>query len=206
MKIFAFADSHRYTCATAIAISERLPTDKPSAVVCAGDWANFGWHEPNDMDAIQKLIQTGPPFLFTNGNHESSHNVDRLKKMGGIYLPENSVVIDDVGFYGLPFTWDDRIPPELFNAQVVDCRRLKDQANKFVLVSHAPPAGYFRPWAPRRQDESAMTTSWIYNFMIEMKPALTIVGHLHTGTQPHEMTLDGLRIVNPGCAGVLIDV
>jgi len=206
MKIIAFADSHRDTAATLTSITERLATEQPQAVICAGDWCNFGCHEPNDQDAFRDLIQTRIPYLFTNGNHESSQHIEELKSMGGVYLPSNPVVIDGIGFYGLPFTWDDRIPDEMLEAQVMDCRRLKDKAEKIVLVSHAPPAGYYRSWAPRRQDEAAMTVSWIRHFMGRTKPALTIVGHLHTGVESHEMRVDGLRIVNPGGAGVLIDV
>jgi Icc-related predicted phosphoesterase len=151
------------------------------------------------------LIGTGIPILFTGGNHESNHHVQELRAQGATYLATDSIVIDGVGFCGVPFMWDEDITKEIIQVQVDFCLRVKNKVDRLVLVTHMPPKGYYRPWAPDRGKDSALASIRIRRLLDQTRPHLTICGHLHTD-KPHEMNVGGHRVVNPGPDGALIDV
>lgn len=208
MKIIAFADSHRNTYATVTSITARLSAEKPSAVVCAGDWCNFGIIGYHEQDAFKSLIEAGAgvPLMFCEGNHESSSHIKDLEALGGKYLARRPVIIEGIGFGGIPFFWDENYSDEVLQVQTNNFLHLKSQVERLVLVTHMPPRGYFRGWAPDRREEDALTSHWVRRLLAAVCPDTTITGHLHCGIESHAMTVGGHRVINPGSVGVLIDV
>ncbi|MFC1728014.1 metallophosphoesterase [Nanoarchaeota archaeon] len=192
MKILAFVDTHGSLAA--LKRIEKMAKDA-NILICAGDLSVF----EQDLDLlIERLNKIGKPVLIIHGNHETE---EEMKKSCSLfknvtYFHKKVHVIDNyafVGYGGGGFsvtdkkfeTWTKKIKPKLKNKKV-------------VLVTHAPP---YNTKVDNIMGDSCGNKS-IRKFIENVKPVLSISGHLHecVGTDK----INKSRLINPGPAGKIL--
>jgi Icc-related predicted phosphoesterase len=198
MKIFAFTDLHG-DLKTLRKIKERLKKEKPEVIICAGDISIFG-----DIYAylVNEIDDLGIPFLIIPGNHEEDSIVKRSEKMFDNvknihkkhYIKNNCLFL---GWGGGGFSLIDKDfeqTAKKFKKTISDLK-----PDKIVLVTHAPP---YKTRVDNIHGSHAGNKS-IRNFIMEIKPVLSVCGHLHEN-EGKEDKIGKTRVINPGFSGKIL--
>ena len=200
MKILAFTDLHSDLKALK-EIKKKAKDSKPDVIVCAGDISIFG---DNFSYFVNELNELEIPVLLIPGNHEDDALIRSSERMFENVkdLHKKHFVMDDclfLGWGGGGFSHVDRD----FENTAKKFKQLifKLKLNKIVLVTHAPPYG-------NKVDSihgSHAGNKSIRNFILDVKPVLSVCGHLHEN-EGKEDKIGRTRVINPGFDGKIIVV
>lgn len=202
MKLLAFSDMHGSLKAFG---KLKAGAKKADCLVCAGDISIF---ENRLRPLLHKFNSLGKPMVIIAGNHESDKALSKESRHLANIRHANNEIITFGKFHficasGNGFSIQDRNlekEAKRLLAKAEELRR-KNKDAVFIVLTHAPPyntaldkimGGHCGNKAVRRLIEKA-------------KPAIAISGHIHenSGRKDH---VNGIRVVNPGPYGTLLDV
>ena len=197
MKIYAFVDIHANAACAEKVVKRSRDAD---ILLCAGDLSDFT-QGLNKMARI--LSKAKKPMLMIHGNHESSVDVDNLarkyKYIANVHhkiYRVNGVVI--AGFGGGGFSFEDKRMERFF-------RKAKSEiqdGDEVVMVTHAPAYGKNVDHIRGIGHRGCVSVNKGIKLL---KPAYSVAGHLHetAGKTDH---VGKTTILNPGCAGRMIEI
>ncbi len=154
-------------------------------LVHAGDFMNSGY-DPEDIQSFNRWLG-GQPFKYRvvcGGNHDryfqNSPQQARTLLTNAIYLENAGVTIDNVSFWGSPYT------PEFLNWAFMyprgsGARQYWDQIpyNLDVLITHGPPFGILDQVMP---GGAHLGCEELFKAVEEKKPKVHLFGHIHGGS------------------------
>ena len=194
MRIVAMSDTH-----------DRIPPSIPDGdvLVHAGDATNAGTAREVAEFAMWFNDLPHPYKVFVPGNHDFlfEKDPDRARRLmaGTHVLMDKSVTIDDLVFYGSPYTI--RYGGWAFMESEAD------QAARFnvlprnsvdVLVTHGPPQGIL----DRTDDGNHAGSKALESAVVEtIHPAVHVFGHIHESRGTHELLFGWhrFRFYNVAC-------
>lgn len=199
MRLLLFADLHCNLEVAADLVSRSAEVD---VVVGGGDYARVR----RGLDkTIRALSVIDKPVVLVSGNNET---LDELRAAcrhwpSAHVLHGDGVGLDGIEFFGLgggvpvtPFgDWSFDLTEEEADRLLASC---PDGA---VLVSHSPPHGALDHDEGGRHLGSTALRSAIER----TRPRLVVCGHIH-GTAGQEAVVHGCRVINPGPAGMVLEV
>ncbi|MBN1589164.1 MAG: metallophosphoesterase family protein [Pirellulales bacterium] len=174
MKLLAATDIHGATD-TFARILAAAPAD---VILLGGDLTHFG--SPDDAQAVVRLAQaTGAKVLAVAGNCDSALIDARLDELD-VGLLGRGVLHGNVGFVGL-----SAMPPwlpRMYHFSEAELGEFLDaghgqvsQAERLVVLSHAPPRGTLdRVFLARHVGSTALG-----EFVDRIQPPLVVCGHIH---------------------------
>jgi Icc-related predicted phosphoesterase len=158
-------------------------------LVHAGDFMNSGF-DPEDIWSFNRWLgkQSFKQRVVTAGNHDryfqNSPEQARSLLSNAIYMENAGVTIDNVSFWGSPYT------PEFLNWAFMYPRGSAaklcwDQIpyNLDVLITHGPPFGILDQVAPAG---AHLGCEELLKAVVEKKPKVHIFGHIHGGAGAFE--------------------
>lgn len=153
------------------------------------------WFAEQKQFKYKIFVAGNHDWLFERNNSLARQVVEDVGKGDVIYLENESVVIDNIKFYGTPVQ-----PPFCNWAFNVDEPKLSEywkiiDDDTDVLITHSPPfcIGDFVPWS--RSHEGSQS---LYREVIErIKPRLHCFGHIHEGYG--QWDIDGIKFINASC-------
>lgn len=198
MKLLAFVDMHG-----SLKALEKIKKQAKQAdvIVCAGDISIF----ENNLDFfLFELNKLNKTVLIIPGNHEDDKDLDELTNVFNnitninkkIFVRENYLFL---GYGGSGFSTVDK--EFIKTSKKFEKEIKKHKSKKIVLVTHAPP---YKTNIDKIMNAPCGNKS-IKNFILRIKPALVISGHLHE-TAGKEDKIGKTRIINPGPFGKIINV
>ena len=183
MKITFISDTHGKHAQ----LTDKLPGG--DVLIHSGDFMRGGYEEGEAIDFFDWLEHdvTGYKYkIFIAGNHDrlfenEPEQAIKLKNAyapSTIYLQDSSFKINDIKFYGSPWT-------PAFNNWAFNVERNSDAiAEKWdqipldtdILITHGPPWGYldFTPYGGNVGCER------MNNKIIEIQPMIHVFGHVHS--------------------------
>ncbi|MBI2673390.1 metallophosphoesterase [Candidatus Woesearchaeota archaeon] len=197
MKILAFADVHG-SMASIKKLKEKA--EFADLLVCAGDISNWST-DTNKM--LKELSQIKKPLLMINGNHESDQELrEQCKRYKNILFIHNATYeVDNYVFFGYGgggFSLED----EGFVSAAKKFKKTIKKSQKVILITHAPPYN-------TRLDELPFSghagCKSIRDFIDEVKPILSISGHLHENFHIRQKIGETV-LINPGPDGKILEI
>ncbi|MBI2508290.1 metallophosphoesterase family protein [Candidatus Woesearchaeota archaeon] len=197
MRLFAFTDTHGNKKIISSLI-KKIQNSKPDIVICAGDLTNFG-------RALKKLLnmfeKTNLPLLIIPGNHETSPQLTEAckKTKFAINIHRKIYQFNDYLFfgYGLGGFGKESLEMEKLMPKIKALAKNK----MLIIITHQPP---YKTKLDKLPSGHAGNKS-IRKFIAELKPVLSICGHLHE----NESKVDKIKstvIINPGNKGKVIEI
>lgn len=199
MKILAFVDTHLHKKAIETIKKHASEVD---ILICAGDISWFGIGLKEVLGIVDKI---GKPVYIIPGNHEDPP--DKLEKaIKGLknvhYAHQKIVQIGEFTFFFWGCGGFAHINKPFERAMEKFKQSLKGD-EKIVLVTHGPPYGTvldLLSWAGHVGCVSER------RFLRELKPVLHICGHLHENIHKQQVIYKKTLVVNPGPAGMIIEL
>lgn len=158
-------------------------------LVYAGDFMNAGF-DPEDIWSFNRWLEEQPfkNRVVCGGNHDryfqNRPHQARALLTNVIYLENTGVTIDNVSFWGSPYT------PEFLNWAFMyprgsAAKQYWDQIpdNLDVLITHGPPFGILDQVSPR---SAHLGCEELLKAVEEKKPKVHIFGHIHGGAGTFE--------------------
>lgn len=166
---------------------EELPDG--DVLVHAGDFMNSGY-DVQEILSFNRWLGDRPfkHRVVCAGNHdryfEAAPQQARALLTNAIYLKNSGTTIDNVTFWGSPYT------PEFLNWAFMyprgsSARRYWDLIpdNLDVLITHAPPLGILDQIAP---DEAHLGCEELFDAIERKRPSIHLFGHIHGGAGTFE--------------------
>lgn len=181
MKICTISDTHTF--------HQRVYKDLIPAnmIIHSGDIMSDGYHI-SEMYNFLEWYSSLPyeHHLFIAGNHDRIAELypEKFKELLShypniIYLENNSVVIEDIKFYGSPYQpWFHSWAFNKYRGEEIAEEWAKIDVDTNVLITHGPPYGF--------GDEvnfngKHLGCEELIKKIEEIKPKYSIFGHIHTG-------------------------
>lgn len=199
MKLLLFSDLHCNLDAAAGIVARAADVD---VVIGAGDFAR----QHRDLEStIEALAPITTPTIVVPGNNETAEALERACThwRAATVLHGGGTRIGDCPFYGL----GGGVPVTPFGSWSYDfseaeaAQLLARCPNGAVLVSHSPPYGCGDVTS---LGEHAGSTT-VRDVAQRTSARLVVCGHIHDAWGTDEM-LGTTRVVNPGPAGMLVEV
>ena len=179
MKIWAISDLH---CKATLL---KIPTDV-DMVICSGDASltkDISWNDA-EFNGFLMWFSNLPikHKVFVAGNHDTSVEArmtkpEHFKKMGIIYLENETVTIEGIKIFGSPIT------PRFGFGWAFNCDR--DSIHKYwdlieegtdIVVTHGPPFGVLDV---AYYGNKPVGCKALYSKVAEIQPTYHIFGHIH---------------------------
>ena len=208
MRLVAISDTH--------GVHRRVNLPAGDVLVHSGDLTLDG-EGPVTLDFVDWFSEQ--PFehkIFVAGNHDAwaENNSNYLRQYamdkGVHYLQNSSVVIDDVTFWGSPFTPRFMDWSFMLSSTVEASRHWKTMPDSVdVLVTHGPPFGILDTLLAKNSSLDAANTdrpgksspdrehvgcNELFNRVREVSPQLHLFGHIHEAFG--EIEKWGTRFIN----------
>jgi Icc-related predicted phosphoesterase len=142
------------------------------AIICAGDITNRG-----PLSYAKDLINLfDQKFYFVHGNMDTSIVIDELRKHKG-YIHGRKLNFLDWNIVGIggsnptPFS----TPSEMSELQIKELLNDCEPDYNTILVSHAPPKGFF----DLVNENSHVGSEAILEVLEKTKPLMLLCGHIH---------------------------
>ncbi len=197
MKIFAFTDTHGNKKIISVLI-KRIQDSNPDIIVCAGDLTNFS----KNLDTLINMFKkTNLPLLIIPGNHETNSDLTRAcqKTKFAINVHRKIYSINNYIFFGFGLGGFEEKNHEL---EKLIPKIKKEAAGKIlILITHQPP---YKTKLDNLASGHAGNKS-IKKFIKELKPRLSICGHLHENENKIDK-INSTLIINPGHKGKAIKI
>ncbi len=174
MKCVAISDTH--------GMYEQVAVPDGDVLIHAGDILAKG--TLFELDEFNDWLGSLPHKykIVVAGNHdwcfENSERASRGLLSNAIYLRDESVIINDVHFYGAP--WQPCFMNWAFNLKRGEELKIKWQLipnDTDVLITHAPPAGVL----DRVADGDRVGCEELAKAINRIKPKFHVFGHIHEG-------------------------
>lgn len=193
MKILAFSDLHGSKAALKRLLDKAEGVD---ALVCAGDFTQFGEGATKVMTGLQRVKR---PVFAIHGNHEVPAFIQDLAKKFPFLRPihKRVQVFQGVAFFGFGGGGFAKVEPELERILKV----FKRPKGPLVFVTHAPPFGTRLDSLPGGHRGCQSSRAFIERF----KPVLAISGHFHE-TASRRDAVGGTILINPGPEGKILRI
>lgn len=198
MRLLAFVDLHDDKKALEV-LKKKAKHQEIEMVLCSGDITLFG---RNQAEIVKLISEFEVPVLMIHGNHEEAEllkkECDKYKNM--IFIHNASFRIGDYIFFGYGgggFAQEDGVFVEMSKNF---SKEIKTNDKKIVLL-HGPPFGANADFT----NNTHVGNRDYMDFIETEKIDLVICGHIHE-TAISDEVVDGIRIVNPGKRGVIIDL
>ncbi len=197
MKFLTFTDLHENKDGLKALVTRAAEPDI-DFVVCAGDISSFGRGLPTVLKAFSDLRK---PFYVVPGNHEEGEGFEEIVKRYKhcVSLDRKAMRVGEyvfLGFGGGGFAMKDQ-----------EFRKIarfwygKFNGQKVVLLTHQPPFATKLDALHGRH----VGNEDFRDFIIRIKPKLTISGHLHE-TVGEVDALGETKLINPGWDGMVIEL
>ncbi len=194
MKILCVSDVHSRTRNI-----EKLADLDFDVLVISGDLTNFGGYEEAVLIVERfKRVLSDRRMLAVPGNCDYPE-VDKALSKFKINLNESSVIIDNVGFFGVggsnitpfntPFEFSEDI---LYEKALRAYENVKDAEIK-IFVSHTPP---YKTKVDKTSSGINVGSKMIRKFIEENDIDVVVCGHIHEA-KGHDRIKETL-IINPG--------
>ena len=154
-------------------------------LIHAGDFMNSG-DDPEDIRSFNRWLGKQPfeHRVVCGGNHDryfqNSPHQARALLTNAIYLENDGLTIDNVSFWGSPYT------PEFMDWAFMylrgpEARQYWDQIpyNLDVLITHGPPFGILDQSTPSGLH---LGCEELFEAVKEKKPKVHLFGHIHGGS------------------------
>ena len=201
MKILAFTDIHGSLPALK-RIEQKVRTQKPDLLVCAGDITIF---ERGIVSLMRRLNKLNKKIIIINGNHEDSSTFIKCSKIykNIIFIHKNHIFVDDIlflGYGGGGFSVVDKGFEKI--AQTKFKKLIKENKDKkIILVTHAPP---YKTKLDKLVGGHCGNKS-IRHFIVKNSVDLLVCGHLHENFGKEDK-IKNTKVINPGPFGKIIDL
>jgi len=167
-------------------------------LIIAGDL--FYYEELDGIDKFCRWLrgQKAGHKLVVAGNHDSRvflnpekriDAIEKIKEAGGIYLEDETHVINGVRFYGIPWC-EKRNKDKGTRGFWRNSQAMKEKANKIplntdILISHSPPRGILDLNFKNESCGSAALRERceMFKYNENFKPMVNIFGHIHEEKQ-----------------------
>jgi Icc-related predicted phosphoesterase len=153
-------------------------------LIHAGDFMNSGY-DVQDIVSFNRWLgeQSFKHRVVCGGNHdryfEAAPEQARALLTNAIYLENSGITIDNITFWGSPYT------PEFLNWAFMYPRGTSAQrywslipCNLDILITHGPPFGILDQTAP---SEAHLGCEELLHAVEEKKPRVHLFGHIHGG-------------------------
>lgn len=203
MKLCCIADTH--------GMHERVKIPESDVLIVAGDVTGYGgqWHE---VELFIEWLKRQPAeyCIFVAGNHDkclqnpgvlrdSPYRQKLADEYSIFYLQDSEVVINDVKFYGSPWT------PRFFNWSFMYDRNSEEAeliwqeipSDTNVLITHGPPHGILDESFYKIEDYPQICGCEVLSERIRrVQPDIHCFGHLHEQYGHLTLTYCGQDVVN----------
>ncbi|MBN2566594.1 metallophosphoesterase family protein [Candidatus Woesearchaeota archaeon] len=198
MKALFFVDTHGRR-----PLHERIKhrAQEADVLVCAGDLTEFG---EGYSEHLAFLDSIGKPVVLIHGNHESELTTRMLVPdypniryiHGGAWRFGSHLFL---GYGGGGFVVDD----EMFEDATLrfDEAMAEHPDAEPIMVVHQPPHDIGLDEVGSRKTGNRTMRSYIER----VRPKIVVFGHLHMHAG-EETTIGGIRYINPGPGGLLLDL
>ena len=199
MKILAFTDTHGSLSAFK-RIEQRVRTQKPDLLVCAGDISIF---EHGIMGILRRLNKLSKKTIIIHGNHEDASTFIKCSKLfkNIIFIHKRHFIKNStlfLGYGGGGFSVVDRNFEKTANKKFKKIIR-DNKGKKIILVTHAPP---YKTKLDKLIQGHCGNKS-IRHFAERNKVDLLICGHLHENFGKEDK-IEKTRVINPGPFGKIV--
>ena len=198
MKILAFTDTHGSLSALR-RIEQKVRTQKPDLLVCAGDISIF---EHGIFGLMKRLNKLNKKILIIHGNHEDGLTFVRYTKLfkNVIFIHKKYYLENDILFLGYGGGGFSMVDKEFENVTKNFKKIIKSNKDrKIILVTHAPP--YKTKVDKLIQGHSGNKS--IRHFIEKNNVDLLICGHLHENFGKEDK-IGKTKVINPGPFGKMI--
>lgn len=155
-------------------------------VVIAGDLLDIGSIVPLEAQGIVsrkylEQISARGPLLVCSGNHDLMEDGGgrrgatwlRELRTSNLFTDGASLRMDGLFFSILPW-WDDKASRDETEA-LLGRHRDERGDDRWIWVTHAPPARSSTAWTGRKDGGDAATRTWIE----KLRPEMVLTGHIH---------------------------
>ncbi len=199
MKILAFADIHGSSLALK-RIEQKVKTQKPDLLVCAGDLSIF---ERGIIGIMRRLDKLNKKVIVVHGNHEDEATFIKCSKLfrNIIFIHKKYFIEDNVlflGYGGGGFSATDREFEKIVKTKFKKIIK-GNKGKEIILVAHAPP------YKTRLDKLGRMHygSKSIRRFIEKSEIDLMICGHLHENFNIEDK-ISKTKIINPGPFGKIL--
>ncbi len=201
MKILAFTDIHGSSVSLK-RIEQKVKTQKPDLLVCAGDISIF---ERGIYSIMKRLNKIGKKIIMIHGNHEDAHTFLKYSKLftNLVFVHKKSCIENNVlflGYGGGGFSETDR-EFEMAAREKFAKAISQNKDKKIILLTHAPPYGTRLDRIGRNYCGNKSITA----FLKKNKIDYLMCGHLHENFGKEDK-IGKTIIINPGHFGKIVEV
>ena len=199
MKLLAFTDIHGSLLALK-RIEQKVKTQKPDLLVCAGDVSIF---EHGIVGIMRRLNKLNKKIIIIQGNHEDDSTFRKLSRLfkNIVFVHKSHFVENNVlflGYGGGGFSIIDREFEKIANSKFKNTLK-SNKSKKIILVTHAPP---YKTNLDKLVEGHCGNKS-IRNFVEKNKIDLLICGHLHENFGKEDR-IKKTKVINPGPFGKIV--
>jgi len=199
MKLLAFTDTHGSLLALR-RIEQKVKTQKPDLLVCAGDVSIF---EHGIFGIMRRLNKLDKKIIIIHGNHEDDSTFRKLAKIfkNVIFIHKNHFIEGNVLFLGYGGGGFSVVDKEFENIAKNKFKKIiqKNKGKKIILVTHAPP---YKTKLDKLVQGHCGNKS-IRNFAEKNKIDFLVCGHLHENFGKEDK-IKKTKVINPGPFGKII--
>ena len=207
-RLLAFTDPHgEIDAARAVAKLDQL--EKPDLIVCSGDLTFFGHRHAL---FFQTLSSIGKPIYFIPGNHEDAKTAAEIAKEWPFMIDVSWRVVEEVDLLitGVPGNdlafWPGRSKGEEDAVEIMrNIVQIQNGADRLVFLAHYPPTGCQMVDGSRNPTPDAGGSATVRKITEKIHPSLVVTGHYHSCFNCEDR-LDGIRILNPGPTGKILEL
>lgn len=197
MKLFVFTDTHGNKKIISFLI-KNIKKSNPDIIICAGDLTNFsrGLRKIISMFDKAKL-----PFLIIPGNHETNQELTKAcqKTKSAINIHKKIYSNNNYLFFGFGLGGFQEKNPEL--EKLIPKIKKITSGKKLIFITHQPPYDTKLD----RLNSIHVGNKSIRKFIKEVKPVLSICGHLHENENKIDK-INSTIIINPSWKGKIIKI
>lgn len=203
MKILAISDTH--------GLHEGIKIEKDiDCIIHAGDSTNYYDLVKNEVEFnnfIDWYAKLDVRYkVLIAGNHDAwsikKYNRDKVKDLGIIYLEHEYCEIDNIMFFGSPYTPTFGTWHHMKDRSKLDKYWQMMETNIDVLITHGPPSGILDLSRDRNNVLEHCGDSALLKHVYRIKPHYHIFGHIHDFqdciNQGHFIR-DGINFTNVSC-------
>lgn len=196
MKLLAFTDTHGSLLALK-RIEQKVKTQKPDLLVCAGDISIF---EHGILGVMKKLNKLNKKIIMVHGNHEDESTLFKCSKLfkNIVFIHKRHFIENNILFLGYGGGGFSLVDKEFEKTTQIKFKKIikENKDKKIIFITHAPP---YKTKLDKLVGGHCGNKS-IRNFIEKNKIDLLICGHLHENFGK-EGSIGKTKVVNPGPFG-----
>lgn len=201
MKLLTFTDIHGSLQALR-RIEQKVKTQKPDLLVCAGDISIF---EHGIIGLMRRLNRLNKKIIIIHGNHEDAPTYIKLSRLFNniIFIHKNHFIENNIlflGYGGGGFSIFDKEFERIAKTKFKNIIK-NNKDKRIILVTHAPP---YKTKVDKLVEGHCGNKS-IRHFVEKNKIDFLICGHLHENFGKEDK-IKKTKVINPGPFGKIIEI